>query len=1211
MGLLEPAGSMDAWAADAAAAEASAYDAGGHQELEQEQSHPAHEQTGQHAQSVTPHDALEMDPAAFALGKRLGRGSFATVYLAIYRPAAVAESPARSSSGPIRDLSSLLPVAAALSRFSASAAATQLSPFEAELLPTEELPVTRSRSGSSGSSPPPQFAMPGRDVNINSLNSSNGESGGLGSGTGGSAAGAAAATATAAGVPAGKKVVVKRLDRLGREQQAEVRHEIEMMRQAGKHPSIVPFKGWFKDDEGVLCLVMGYCEGGTLAAVLKHKAVGGSSNNNGGAAAGGAAAGADAVSYFPEDVVMAWFVQLLMALDHLHQRRILHRDLKPDNIFLSKNQRVVKLGDLGIAKQLTSSVDLATTCLGTPFYMSPEVLTNRPYTYASDVWSLGCVLYEMATRRTAFEAKGMPQLMVKILRNAYTPLPSHVTRPFQQLVNCMLRADPDDRPTTADLLAMSYVKRHMAELLGAVVGPERAPSSGMVTDADVAAALKRMARNTLNTSRGRPESGPVFERKNSRRRSDSGAAASDSAGPSPGRATPPAVRPSRPSLSKASALPAPVVIAKAAKQWDSGAQYEQKLARQAEMRYKARAMEIRLQREQVRRIRKEQDPVARAREAELQQHLRGIRQAKEAAAEERKREEAAKWAELDSAEGEGLYGLDDDGLGEPLLEVEDGELEALVEQDEREDDGAEGSGRTTVRRVRTRVGPRPGSATAAEEEDDDVMTWEAAEMNVAGGDDGGDAAGGGGSGLDSDLLQPKSVADLSRVLENVWNSSNGRERARVLDGIFRMSLCDGGERVLGSLGPSEAASGAASVASSVNASPRVSLRQAEDGTLASPNTARDRAAGTSTRESLGSPMRRSMHSSGLVSHEAPLPGPPAKPDSASFAFMNIIEKMLGNTMERGGESSSSTGQATAAVGSSRNQSSPRAVSPRLPSLPAGSRYSSPAVLNNDPRGSSSSIARDGMSLKQQAATLAAGRASTSQLTPLRQSPRMPLQPVPEARALASGAAVAEPTPAELLAAGKPMMAAVAAAAAALAAEAPVTLAPVQAPSRRLPARQSSAHELLRPGGGGGGAGVGGDAMLPRVLPRRLVRASESQITYDAPISPLRRLDAAGAAEADAAAATAAPSSSSKPRPTRHASLQNLLSRIDNEYRRVSKSELVLPVPDALSPVSGLSKQNSSTQLLPGARQSPTPAWELTPLPGIPVQSLKAGRDMGP
>jgi hypothetical protein len=102
---------------------------------------------------------------------------------------------------------------------------------------------------------------------------------------------------------------------------------------------------------------------------------------------------------------------------------------------------------------------------GTPHYMSPEVVTNRPYTYASDMWALGCILYEAAVRQPAFTAKGLPQLVVKILRNAYTPLPTSFSRPFVQLVGCLLRADPDQRPTAAELLGTSFVRKHLEQMM--------------------------------------------------------------------------------------------------------------------------------------------------------------------------------------------------------------------------------------------------------------------------------------------------------------------------------------------------------------------------------------------------------------------------------------------------------------------------------------------------------------------------------------------------------------------------------------------------------------------------------------------------------------------------------------------------------------------------------------------------------------------------
>ena len=163
---------------------------------------------------------------------------------------------------------------------------------------------------------------------------------------------------------------------------------------------------------------------------------------------------------------MRWLVQLLLGLNHIHRKAILHRDIKPANVFLSKSRKVVRLGDSGIAKKLREDDDLATTVVGTPLYMSPELCQGKPYTYASDIWALGCVAYEMASGGAkAFDAPGWPQLLVKIVRGDYAPVPSHLSRPFAALVASMLSPDPAERPTAEQLLGTPIVRRHCEALL--------------------------------------------------------------------------------------------------------------------------------------------------------------------------------------------------------------------------------------------------------------------------------------------------------------------------------------------------------------------------------------------------------------------------------------------------------------------------------------------------------------------------------------------------------------------------------------------------------------------------------------------------------------------------------------------------------------------------------------------------------------------------
>ncbi len=95
---------------------------------------------------------------------------------------------------------------------------------------------------------------------------------------------------------------------------------------------------------------------------------------------------------------------MAFALNYLHERKILHRDVKTQNIFLVRNG-LVKLGDFGISKALTGEQDWAMTGIGTPQYLSPEICKMQKYSFKSDVWGLGCVLYELCALKPAFQCK--------------------------------------------------------------------------------------------------------------------------------------------------------------------------------------------------------------------------------------------------------------------------------------------------------------------------------------------------------------------------------------------------------------------------------------------------------------------------------------------------------------------------------------------------------------------------------------------------------------------------------------------------------------------------------------------------------------------------------------------------------------------------------------------------------------------------------------
>lgn len=110
-----------------------------------------------------------------------------------------------------------------------------------------------------------------------------------------------------------------------------------------------------------------------------------------------------------------WFTQICLAIKHVHDRKIVHRDLKSHNIFITK-EGLIKLGDFGIARPLHLTAEKVKTIVGTPYYMSPEICNNQEYSFKTDIWSLGVILYEMCTLKQPFDAGTLTALALKIAK---------------------------------------------------------------------------------------------------------------------------------------------------------------------------------------------------------------------------------------------------------------------------------------------------------------------------------------------------------------------------------------------------------------------------------------------------------------------------------------------------------------------------------------------------------------------------------------------------------------------------------------------------------------------------------------------------------------------------------------------------------------------------------------------------------------------------
>ncbi|XP_066896174.1 serine/threonine-protein kinase Nek1 isoform X10 [Kogia breviceps] len=240
----------------------------------------------------------------------------------------------------------------------------------------------------------------------------------------------------------GRQYVIKEINisSMSGKEREESRREVAVLANM-KHPNIVQYRESFEEN-GSLYIVMDYCEGGDLfKRINAQKGI-----------------------LFQEDQILDWFVQICLALKHVHDRKILHRDIKSQNIFLTKDG-TIQLGDFGIARVLNSTVELVRTCIGTPYYLSPEICENKPYNNKSDIWALGCVLYEMCTLKHAFEAGNMKNLVLKIISGSFPPVSLHYSYDLRSLLSQLFKRNPRDRPSVNSILEKGFIAKRIEKFL--------------------------------------------------------------------------------------------------------------------------------------------------------------------------------------------------------------------------------------------------------------------------------------------------------------------------------------------------------------------------------------------------------------------------------------------------------------------------------------------------------------------------------------------------------------------------------------------------------------------------------------------------------------------------------------------------------------------------------------------------------------------------
>eukprot|EP00434_Breviolum_minutum_P024451 symbB.v1.2.021594.t1/scaffold1874.1/size97541/2 len=248
-----------------------------------------------------------------------------------------------------------------------------------------------------------------------------------------------------------KQVRVEKMDAKARD--TAVREAVALRRV--RHPNVVRFRQVFVRS-GWLCLVMDFADGGDLCAAVKERAKSG--------------------ELFEESAVLECFSQVADAVRYVHAQKMVHRDIKSRNVFLCRTGQAL-LGDFGLVRLLETTCELAHTRVGTPYYLSPEIIRKQPYNYKTDVWSLGVLLYEMAALRRPF--MGTLETLPKIIiAGDYDPLPSHFSLELKSLVSRLLAVDPEQRLNLAEALkeeVLAVPLRRSREALNLPPAPDEVP----------------------------------------------------------------------------------------------------------------------------------------------------------------------------------------------------------------------------------------------------------------------------------------------------------------------------------------------------------------------------------------------------------------------------------------------------------------------------------------------------------------------------------------------------------------------------------------------------------------------------------------------------------------------------------------------------------------------------------------------------------------
>ena len=239
------------------------------------------------------------------------------------------------------------------------------------------------------------------------------------------------------------------LTQFNKEEEKSALNEVSVLKKC-KHPNIILFKEAFitRIPNRRLHLITEYAENGDLYKILKGQI--------------------QKKQYFEESLIISWLIQACLALKYIHNLHVIHRDIKPQNIFLTKNG-IIKIGDFGISKILNQNHRNAKTHIGTPLYMAPEVIESKKYDYKADIWSLGITFFELMSFKEPYKGNNEYSLYLNIVRGNKNKSINDIIYDYSEelynIVNKMISNNPSQRPDIDEILNVPIINKYLKEFL--------------------------------------------------------------------------------------------------------------------------------------------------------------------------------------------------------------------------------------------------------------------------------------------------------------------------------------------------------------------------------------------------------------------------------------------------------------------------------------------------------------------------------------------------------------------------------------------------------------------------------------------------------------------------------------------------------------------------------------------------------------------------